>query len=104
MHTVSDIINVLWVFFLTLSLLFLQPPMSNARKEVIFQAFHKLDKTGDNVVTADDLKGVYNVKKHPKYLSGEWTEEQIFRKFLDTFDTPGSKDGKVRLKDQIKWF
>ena len=78
--------------------------MSNARKEIIIKAFHKLDKTGDNVVTAEDLKGVYNVQKHPKYLSGEWTEEQIFRKFLDTFDTPGSKDGKVIPVPQNQFF
>lgn len=77
----------------------LRPPMSNARKDIIYQAFHKLDKTGDNVVTSDDLKGVYNVKKHPKYLSGELTEEQIFRMFLDTFDTPGQKDGKITKEE-----
>lgn len=73
----------------------LQPPMSNARKEVVLQAFKKLDKTGDGVVTIEDLRGVYNAKKHPKYLNGEWTEDQVFRKFLDSFDSPDDKDGQV---------
>lgn len=72
-----------------------QPPMSNARKEVIMQAFRKLDRTGDGVITVEDLRGVYNVKHHPKYQNGEWTEEQIFRKFLDSFDSPDDKDGQV---------
>uniref|UniRef100_A0A674CII6 Calcyphosine-like b n=2 Tax=Salmo trutta TaxID=8032 RepID=A0A674CII6_SALTR len=78
-------------------LLTLRPPMSNARKEVIMQAFRKLDKTNDGVITIEDLRGVYNVKYHPKYQNGEWTEEQVFRKFLDSFDSPYDKDGQVIL-------
>ena len=70
--------------------------MSNARKGVIMEAFRKLDKTGDGVITIDDLRGVYNPKHHPKYQNGEWTEDQIFRKFLDSFDSPNDKDGKVK--------
>ncbi|XP_032707210.1 calcyphosin-like protein isoform X5 [Lontra canadensis] len=74
-------------------LLTLRPPMSRARKEVIMQAFRKLDKTGDGVITIEDLREVYNAKHHPKYQNGEWTEEQVFRKFLDNFDSPYDKDG-----------
>jgi Ca2+-binding EF-hand superfamily protein len=69
--------------------------MSQHRKDLIFQAFNKLDKTGDRVITVDDLRGVYNVKKHPKYLNGEWTEDQCLRTFLDSFDSQ-DKDGKVK--------
>ncbi len=83
------------VLMLLFSFMRLQPPMSNARKEVVQQAFKKLDKTGDGVITIEDLRGVYNVKHHPKYRNGEWTEDQIFRKFLDSFDSPDDKDGKV---------
>lgn len=80
---------------------YLQPQMSKARKEVVMQAFRKLDKTGDGVITVEDLRGVYNAKYHPKYQNGEWTEDQVFRKFLDSFDSPYDKDGKVR---KIRWF
>ena len=69
--------------------------MSNSRKALIIKAFKKLDKTGDNEVTVQDLKGVYNVKKHPKYLSGEWNEDQCLDEFLKSFDTPNHYDGKV---------
>jgi Ca2+-binding EF-hand superfamily protein len=69
--------------------------MNNMRKSLITQAFKKLDKTGDGVVTIEDLKGVYSVKKHKKYLSGEWNEDQCLREFLDSFDSPDDKDGKV---------
>ncbi|TRY55168.1 hypothetical protein DNTS_032658 [Danionella cerebrum] len=55
----------------------LRPPMSNSRMQVICEAFKKFDQTGDGVVTVEDLQGVYNCKHHPKYKSGEWTEEQV---------------------------
>jgi len=44
----------------------LRPPLNNVRKSLIQKAFRKLDKTGDGLVTVDDLKGVYNPKFHKK--------------------------------------
>lgn len=41
----------------------------------------------------DDLRDVYNARKHPKYLNGEWSEDQVIMDFIKTFDA--SKDGKV---------
>lgn len=82
----------------------LRPPMSNARKSLIVQAFRKLDKTSDGAVTVDDLKGVYNVKKHPKYLSGEWNETQCLAEFLNSFDTPNEKDGVVTEDEFINYY
>lgn len=84
-----------YFMFLNFHYLYMQPQMSKARKEVVMQAFRKLDKTGDGVITIEDLRGVYNAKYHPKYQNGEWTEDQVFRKFLDSFDSPYDKDGKV---------
>ncbi|XP_031165397.1 calcyphosine-like b isoform X2 [Sander lucioperca] len=85
-------------------LLTLRPEMSKARKEVVMEAFRKLDKTGDGVITVEDLQGVYNVKHHPKYQNGEWTEDQIFRKFLDNFDSPYDKDGKVTKEEFVNYY
>ena len=48
------------------------PKFINFWKNIFF--FSKLDKTGDGVVTVDDLKGVYNPIHHKKYKSGEYTE------------------------------
>ncbi|MGH0182474.1 UNVERIFIED_CONTAM: hypothetical protein FKN15_009905 [Acipenser sinensis] len=78
--------------------------MSNTRKEVIMQAFRKLDKTGDEVITIEDLRGVYNAKYHPKYQNGEWTEDQVFRTFLDSFDSPYDKDGKVTKEEFLNYY
>jgi hypothetical protein len=68
--------------------------MSQARKAVISAAFAKLDRSGDGVVTVDDLRGVYSGHAHPKVRSGEWTEEEALHCFLDTFDA-SNKDGQV---------
>ncbi|TSR27769.1 Calcyphosin-like protein [Bagarius yarrelli] len=82
----------------------LRPPMSSVRKQVIKQAFQKLDRTGDGVVTVQDLQGVYNSKHHPKFKKGEWTEEQVFLSFLESFDSPNDKDGKVTLDEFMDYY
>ena len=35
------------------------------------------------------MRGVYDVKNHPKYLNGEATEEDLYIKFLQKFETNG---------------
>ena len=60
------------------------------------QAFRKLDKSGDGVIKVEDMEGVYNVQKHPKYVSGEKGKEEIFKDFLKTFEMSEHPDGIVR--------
>lgn len=69
--------------------------MSESRKKVVEEAFKKMDKTGDGEITIEDLKNVYNVKSHPRYISGEDTEEQILTKFLANFEQEATRDGHV---------
>lgn len=82
----------------------LRPPMNNGRKGLIRKAFQKLDKSGDNVVTVEDLKGVYSGTKHKKFLSGEWTEDECLKEFLDSFDSPGDKDGQITEEEFINYY
>lgn len=70
--------------------------MNEKRQKLVWQAFKKLDKTGDGLITVEDLKGVYNVQQHKKFKSGDWTEEQCLKEFLDGFDSE-DKDGQVGL-------
>jgi len=81
----------------------LRPPMSAARIKVINQAFDKLDKTGDGIVTIEDLKGVYNVKNHPKFLNGEKDEDQLLQEYLTKFDSPDG-DGKVTREEFTNYY
>ena len=67
-------------------------------------AFKKLDKSGDGVITVDDLKGVYNCKKNPKFMSGEKTEEEIFKEFLKNFEIGGHVNGKVTKEEFINYY
>ncbi|XP_066909138.1 calcyphosin-like protein isoform X2 [Halyomorpha halys] len=72
----------------------IRPGMSEARKKSVNEAFDKLDKTKDGVITLEDLKGVYSVRAHPKYRSGEMSEDQILQKFMANFEQ-GCVDGTV---------
>lgn len=69
--------------------------MKANRARLVERAFDKLDSTDDGVVTLADLKGVYTVDRHPLYLSGEKTEDQILAVFLKKFDNQTAADGKV---------
>ena len=76
--------------------------MSRLRKELVHRAFNKLDSNGDGVITSADLKGVYNGRKHPKYLNGTWTEEQVFDQWLNSFNGPQNFSGVVSTGDHVK--
>lgn len=61
-------------------------PMNQARKKIVTQAFKKLDKDGNGWVDINDLRGVYNAKKHPDVVAGKKTEDDILKEFLATFE------------------
>lgn len=81
-----------------------QPPLNKTRLNLIRIAFDKLDRLKDGQVTVEDLKTVYSVKKNPKYLNGELTEDQCLRQFLDNFDTESHKDGVITYDEFVNYY
>uniref|UniRef100_A0A7S3FU10 EF-hand domain-containing protein n=1 Tax=Strombidium rassoulzadegani TaxID=1082188 RepID=A0A7S3FU10_9SPIT len=65
-------------------------PMNMARKKIVAQAYKSLDKDGNGWVDINDVRGVYNARKHPDVISGKKTEDQILQEFLETFETAHS--------------
>ena len=78
--------------------------MNSRRKNLVIMAFRGLDKNGSGEIEPEDLVGAYNASKHPDYLSGKRSEEEILREFLDTFDVGGVKDGKVVQQEFINYY
>ncbi|KAH8311974.1 hypothetical protein KR044_008831, partial [Drosophila immigrans] len=79
----------------------LRPPMSASRLDIIDKAFKKLDKNGDGEITVNDLKNVYSVRDHPKYLSGEMTENEILVEFLKNFEAGAPNPDGVVTKEEF---
>nr|XP_022317463.1 calcyphosin-like protein [Crassostrea virginica] len=79
-------------------------PINSNRQEYVRQAFQKMDATNDGQITVEDIRKLYNASKHPKFLSGEWTEDQCFRHFLDSFDSPGNPDGVVTWDEFLNYY
>ncbi|KAH8359787.1 hypothetical protein KR093_008870, partial [Drosophila rubida] len=79
----------------------LRPPMSASRLDIIDKAFNKLDKNGDGQITVADLKNVYSVRDHPKYLSGEMTENEILVNFLKNFEAGAPNPDGIVTKEEF---
>ena len=60
--------------------------LNETRRLCVDAAFKKLDKTGDGVVTVDDLRDVYRPERHPDVLAKRKTEGEVLSEFLDTFE------------------
>lgn len=68
--------------------------MNPKRQALADKAFLKFDKDGNGAIEAADLKGIYNCNFHPKVISGEMTEDEVFLDFLANFGDKNN-DGKI---------
>ena len=41
---------------------------------MVEQAFNKIDRDGSGYITIDDIKDIYNAKRHPDVVQGKKTE------------------------------
>ena len=58
---------------------------NETRMEVIDACFAKFDSDGSGHITSADLRVVYDTSDHPKVISGEMTDEEVFVQFLASF-------------------
>ena len=66
---------------------------------MIKKAFLKFDKDCSGVVSAVDLKGVYNCSFHPEVKAGKKTCDQVFAEFLMNFGDKNN-DGTI---SKVEW-
>lgn len=68
------------------------------RQAIIDKAFLKFDREGNGYIDVISLRTVFNAAKHPKVVSGEMSQDQVFTVFLKNFnDMTGL--GKIDRKE-----
>ncbi|XP_060551461.1 calcyphosin-like protein [Ruditapes philippinarum] len=76
--------------------------VSSARYEIINKAFEIADINGDGVIDCKDLSEVFNANDHPNVVSGEWNVPQVYKTFLDQFDT--NDDGEISKEEFTNYY
>lgn len=73
------------------------------RQEVVFAAFAKFDHDGSGNVDAADLKGIFSAHLHPKVISGEMSEDEVYLEFLTHFGDK-NRDGKIDWNEWCEYY
>lgn len=69
------------------------------RQAVIDLVYYKFDKNKTGQAETTELRKVFNCMKHPKFLMGEYTEDQIFYLYLKNF----SNERKISSVTKRQW-
>lgn len=77
--------------------------LNQRRQAMVDKAFLKFDKDGNGHIDINDLYGVYDVTMHPKFQSGEKTQDQIFMEFLANFNDRNG-DGKINREEWSEYY
>jgi Ca2+-binding EF-hand superfamily protein len=77
----------------------LRGDLSDFRRELVDMAFARLDKTGDGVITVDDLEQCYDVSQIPEVASGRLSPREALNKFMSQWD--GRDNDGVITRDEF---
>lgn len=69
------------------------------RQTVIDLVFYKFDKNKTGIAETNELRKVFNCVKHPRYLMGDYNEDQIFYLYLKNF----SNERLVKSVTKRQW-
>jgi len=72
--------------------------LNQRRLEMVHMAYDVLDKSGDGLVTIDDIMMAYDASYHPDFQSGRKTKEEVLREFMQVWETH-KKDGIVTKEE-----
>jgi calcyphosin len=79
--------------------------MAKERKLLVREAFKRLDKTGDGVVTIDDIILAYDASKHPSVIGGKMTSEEALKDLLSTYEgRRKNADGTVTWPEFLEYY
>jgi len=84
--------------------------MNDFRKNLVWQAFNKLDLDGSGEIEKKEITRIYNATHHPDVRSGKKTEEEVLTDFLDTFEIhssllhPGEYNHKVSFDEFCEYY
>ena len=73
--------------------------MNPRRKNIVRKAFQALDVDGSGQVDINELRARYSTATHPAVLSGEKSEAQVARDFLENFDDATNPDGLISQEE-----
>lgn len=59
---------------------------NDERQSVIDQVYYKFDKNKVGYAETTELRKVFNCQKHPRFLMGDYSEDQIFSLYLQNFN------------------
>lgn len=77
--------------------------LNERRRAVVHRAFRLLDRTGDGVITKDDLVEAFNAQNSLEVMSGAKSPDEAMQEFLKTFDTVNA-DGSVTLAEFERYY
>lgn len=77
--------------------------LNDRRKAVVHQAFRLLDRSGDGVITVEDLAEAFDSSNSLEVMSGSKSAEEAMEEFLALFDTV-NRDGKVTLAEFERYY
>ena len=77
--------------------------LNDRRKRIVLKAFKVLDKSGDGMITIEDIEESYNVDQHPDVVNSRRTREDVLEEFLSQWDTI-EKDGVVTRDEFMEYY
>ncbi|CAM9102213.1 unnamed protein product [Chrysoparadoxa australica] len=81
----------------------LRGTIGSKRRKLVRIAFDALDKTGDGVVTIEDIRDSHDTSFHPDVQSGRVTADEALVSMLEQYEGPES-DGTVTWREFLNYY